>query len=414
MKLILLSSLVLFLNHTHAKDYIIKVSDKETLSHQNELSIKKHLGRDYYLVEANEQSLESLREKKSSWLISYEEDQETQLYSSDPLYSLQWGHQNLGNNEPRRNGGTIPIQGVVGADSNSEKAWKITKGSKKVIVAVIDTGVDYKHEDLKENIWVNTQELNGKKGVDDDNNGYVDDVYGYNFSKNTSDPMDDNKHGTHVAGIIGASHNNVGIKGVMADVKIMSVKYMDKKGRGTLSKAIEAILYAIDNGAKVLNNSWGARKHSQALEEIIQSSLNDGVLFVAAAGNSYSNNDEYPKWPANYKSPNLISVAAYNPEDRLAGFSCYGSESVHLAAPGRNIYSTAPKNKYIVLSGTSMAAPFVSGALGLALSLEKNLTATEIQELIISTSVKVDHLKERVKSGGRLDIYEFLKSITIF
>ena len=328
--------------------------------------------------------------------------------TSDPMSEIQWGLKNLGNNEPRRGGGRIPIPGVLGADINIENVWKDHPGSKDIVIAVVDTGVDYKHEDLKGNMWKNTAELNGRRGVDDDGNGFVDDIYGYNFSKGNSNPMDDNKHGTHVSGIIGAEHNSVGVAGVVKNATIMAVKFMDRKGRGDLAKALQATKYAVENGAQVINNSWGSLGHSQILEDYMSAAAKKGVIFVAAAGNNYKNLDESPLYPAAFRIPNQITVAALNPENRMTGFSCYGRETVHLAAPGRNIISTAPKNKYLVLSGTSMSAPFVAGAIALYKAKHPTASVKEIKTKIIDSAVYVPHFSGKTYSEGRLDMENFL------
>ncbi len=328
---------------------------------------------------------------------------------SDKLYSWQWALDNRGDNEPRRGGGRIPIPGVVGADMNISSAWDQSLGKRQIKIAVVDTGIDYKHKDLKANIWTNDLEKNGKKGIDDDGNGYVDDVHGYDFFHDDPDPMDDNKHGTHVAGIIGASHNEIGVAGVMKDVSLVAVKFMDKKGRGDLDKALRGIQYAIKLNVDVMNNSWGALKKSEILEEAIEEANQKGIVFVAASGNNYANNDTHPRYPASYTNANVITVAAISPENRMTGFSCYGEKTVHIAAPGRNIMSTVPKNKYKVLSGTSMSAPYVTGAVGLYMSLRGRSEKPEtIKNLMMKTATPVDHLQGRIYSGGRLDINSFL------
>ena len=172
---------------------------------------------------------------------------------SDRRYAEQWGLENDGWNSRR----FVFFQGLKGEDVKAKQAWEIEKGSKDITIAVIDTGVNYKHDDLKENLWINEKELNGKEGIDDDGNGYIDDVYGYDFFNNDSDPMDRNGHGTHCAGVIAASHNDIGIRGLMAEAKIMSVQFLSSRGSGTTEGAIKAIDYAINNGADILSNSWG-------------------------------------------------------------------------------------------------------------------------------------------------------------
>lgn len=306
---------------------------------------------------------------------------------NDPLYYKQWGHDKI----------------------NSQPAWNFTTGSKDITVAVIDTGVDYTHEDLKENIWINEAEKNGTEGVDDDGNGYVDDIYGYDFANLDADPIDDEGHGTHCAGVIGAKHNDVGVAGVNDSVKIMSLKFLKKNGTGSTSGAIQAIKYAVDHGVKVISASWGGENYSQALKDVISYAKERGVLFVAAAGNAYQNNDHKPMYPASYKVDNIISVAATNIRDKKTWFSNYG-KSVHIGAPGYDILSTVIDNKYQKMNGTSMACPFVSGAAALLLSYE-NLDYLEVKNRILTTSDYVKDLAEVTATGGRLNIFNMLKDI---
>ncbi len=345
-----------------------------------------------------------------TWVKRIEPNYNISIDSTDPLFETSWGLENLGNNEPRRGGGRFPVPGKLGADSNIFPAWTITRGSSDIKIAVIDTGIDYNHPDLKDNMWVNEVELNGKAGIDDDGNGYIDDIHGFNFSNNSSDPMDDNKHGTHVAGIIGASHNQIGLAGVMGKVQLIAVKFMDNKGRGNAAGAIAAIEYAVKNGAQVLNNSWGMLNKSELLKEAFERAQQANVLSVVAAGNSYLNNDVNPRYPASFDLDGVITVAAYNAEDRLAAFSCFGPNSVDLAAPGRNIVSTIPGGEYAVLSGTSMAAPYVTGAIGLYLSVNPESSYIKIKENLLNTVQYMEHLKGRVLSEGRMDIGKFLKN----
>ncbi|MAE57712.1 MAG: hypothetical protein CME69_02465 [Halobacteriovorax sp.] len=351
---------------------------------------------------------------KSSNDFIVEENQETYLLEkpllNDEKYPLQWALDNRGNNEPRRGGGTIPIPGVVGSDIGIKEVWGSLNFNKKIVVAVVDTGVDHLHVDLKNQMWINKLEASGSDGIDDDGNGFVDDINGVDLFNNDGDPMDDNMHGTHVSGIIGAEHNNVGIAGVNNNVSIMAVKYMDHKGRGNLAGAIKATKYAVENGARVVNNSWGMLKESKILREYLAfAGKEHGVIFVAAAGNNYKNLDISPLYPAAYRLDNQITVAALNPENRMTGFSCYGKETVHTSAPGRNIISTVPGNDYKVLSGTSMSAPYVAGAVSLLLSKNPSLTPLEIKEKVINTSVYVDHFKGRTVSEGRLNIRNLLE-----
>ena len=328
---------------------------------------------------------------------------------TDPRYGLLWGLKNTGSNEPNK-GGTAPSGsvGVAGADVNAERAWEITKGSRDVVIAVIDTGIDYNHEDLKNQMWVNEGEIPGD-GIDNDGNGYIDDVYGWNANKDNGNPMDGNAHGTHCAGTIGAEHNNgIGVAGVMADVRLMAVKFLGDDGGGSLADAVEAIDYATKMNVDIMSNSWGGGGFSQTLYDSIAAAHAKGILFVAAAGNDGSNNDTRPQYPANYQVPNVISVASHTAQDNLSNFSCYGKRTVHIAAPGSNILSSTPKNKYEVFSGTSMATPHVSGVLGLLVAQEGRMPAEAVKERLMKTSIPVASYKKKIASGGRIDAYNLL------
>ena len=301
--------------------------------------------------------------------------------------------------------------GSRGADIMATEAWNLTTGSKDVVVAVIDTGVDYLHPDLKDNMWTNDSELNGVAGVDDDNNGYIDDIYGYNFADSHSDPMDDQGHGTHCSGTIGAKGNDgLGIVGVNWDVSIMALKFLDSRGSGTLEGAIGAIDYAVNNGARILSNSWGGYFESQALEESIERSSNANTLFIAAAGNESNNNDKRRKlYPASFLIDNVISVAAIQRDGRMAWFSNYGKKFVHLGAPGKDIYSTTPSDSYASYSGTSMATPHVSGVAALVLSRYPQLTNAELKERLLNSVTPLTSLDGRTTTGGLLNAYEAVK-----
>jgi len=288
----------------------------------------------------------------------------------------------------------------------AEKAWDLALGRKDVVVAVIDTGIDYTHPDIKNQMWVNEEELNGKKGVDDDGNGYVDDIYGYDFANNDGDPIDDHSHGTHCAGVIGAEHNNQGIAGVNAHIKLMGLKFLTKSGSGTSAGAISSVKYAVDNGAHILSNSWGGGPSSQALQEAIEFAKEKGVLFIAAAGNERNNNDKKPSYPANYDISNVISVAASDIKDKMASFSNYGL-SVHIAAPGVNILSTVKGGKYASYSGTSMACPHVAGAMALLMSYE-NLSIEEAKARLLKTSDYLPDWEEKTLNAGRLNLFNLL------
>lgn len=291
---------------------------------------------------------------------------------------------------------------------SARRAWDITNGSSDVVVAVIDTGIDYTHPDLAANIWVNPGETPAN-GIDDDANGYIDDIHGANTVLGATDrgnPMDDNEHGTHVAGTIGAVGNNgEGVAGVNHTVKLMALKFMDATGGGRLSDAISAIDYMVSMkvnygvNVRVSNNSWGGGGFSPALHAAIDRARAAGIVFVAAAGNSGQDTDLFPAYPSSYEVSNVVSVAAIDTNQTLASFSNYGAESVDIAAPGVGIFSTLPNNQYGYLSGTSMATPHVVGALALLFAAEPALTWDEAIGRLYETGRNTPAL---VNAGGQV------------
>ncbi|OFZ49603.1 MAG: hypothetical protein A2381_04025 [Bdellovibrionales bacterium RIFOXYB1_FULL_37_110] len=322
---------------------------------------------------------------------------------SDPEFNILWGFLNTGTNDPEG------VLGVRGADINVLKAWEITTGNKKVKIAVIDTGIDYNHPDLINNIWVNEAEVSGRPGVDDDNNGYVDDIHGYDFVNKDGDPMDGNGHGTHCSGIIGAVHNNnMGVAGVMGQVELVALKFLADNNYGSNLDAAEAIDYATRLGVDIMSNSWGGGEFSQVLFDAIQQAGEEGIIFVVAAGNDGINNDGENHYPASYDLANIITVASHSNEDILSDFSNYGPNSVDVVAPGSNIYSTYKKSGYEVLSGTSMAAPHVSGALGLMVSHTGRMPHNEMRDRLLMTSSFVMNYKNKIVSNGRLNVYNLI------
>lgn len=325
---------------------------------------------------------------------------------NDPMFGNLWGLNNVGQKDSDKK------EGVPGVDIGAVQAWDITTGSKDVVVAVIDTGIDYNHPDLKDNLWTNAAELNGKAGVDDDNNGIVDDIYGASFvkaDKPTGNPLDDHGHGSHCSGTIGAKGDDgKGIVGVAWNVRIMGVKFLAADGSGSLEGALMGIDYATKMGAKILSNSWGGGGYAETLKQAIQRSNDAGVLFVAAAGNESNNNDSNPTYPATYDVPNILTVAAVDNRGQLASFSNYGKSTVHVAAPGVNIYSSIKGGKYDSWSGTSMATPHVSGMAALLASNEPNLTGIEMKQRIISTVKPMSTLRGKVRSGGMANAYSML------
>jgi|Deesub1362B_J571_1020462.scaffolds.fasta_scaffold04818_2 subtilisin family serine protease len=320
---------------------------------------------------------------------------------NDPRFSQQWGLHNTG-----QTGGTAD------ADIDAPEAWEEQTGSPSVLVGIIDTGIDYRHEDLQSNIWVNPGEYGGGKetnGVDDDGNGYVDDWRGWDFANGDNDPMDDNGHGTHVAGIVAASGNNgAGVAGVCWKAGLVPLKFLRADGSGYVSDAIEAVLYAADMGIRILNNSWGGRQYSRALEDAIRYANDRGVLFVAAAGNDGENNDTSPHYPSNYEVANVISVAASTDRDRRADFSNYGEETVDLAAPGERILSTYPGNRYEWLSGTSMATPFVTGVAALVAAEFPGIALAPLKLRLLGGVDYLSAWEDLVKTDGRLNAFRAL------
>jgi len=285
-------------------------------------------------------------------------------------------------------------------------AWDQTTGSTGPIVVVIDSGVQYTHPDLVANMWSNPNEIPAN-GVDDDSNGYVDDVYGVNTITGSGDPMDDYNHGTHCAGILGARGNNAtGIAGVAWTTKIVAAKFLDAEGAGYLSDAIQAIQYATalkqaGHNIVVSSNSWGGGGYSSSLFSAIQQSINAGILFVAAAGNSNSDNDVYPSYPASYNLNGIISVASTTQSGQRSSFSNYGATSVDIAAPGSSILSCIPTNTYANYSGTSMAAPQVSGIALLAQSIcNSTLTVSQLKGIILDTGVTYPSLSGYMVTGA--------------
>ena len=314
---------------------------------------------------------------------------------NDPLFEDQWALNNDG-----KDGGKSR------ADIDALKAWVKTQGSTDIVVAVLDTGVDYTHRDLAANMWVRPDNV---PQYTDEELGTFNDLQGYDANINAPDPMDENGHGTHCSGIIGAEgNNNEGIAGVNWNVQIMPLKFLGRGGFGTTKDAIEAINYAIDRKQKgvnlrVINASWGSTTYSKALEDAIRAAGEQGILFVAAAGNATTDNDKKPHFPSNYDLPNVISVASLDRTDSLSSFSNFGAKTVHIAAPGRDIPSTWLKDQYRAASGTSMAAPHVSGVAALILSSEPDLSMEKLRERVLRSVDKIDSLNGKVANSGRLN-----------
>ncbi|MCA9423357.1 MAG: S8 family serine peptidase [Nitrospira sp.] len=296
----------------------------------------------------------------------------------------------------------------AGVDESVVEAWSFssnTFSAQRPIVAVIDTGLDLTHQVFVDSnaVWTNPNEV-PNNGIDDDGNGYVDDVHGWNFVSNSGTIIDDDDHGTHVSGIILSVDQDIyNAPFEQSKIQIMPLKFLDGNGSGSTSNAIKAIYYAVNNGATVLNNSWGGPSYSAALKEAIVYSYSKGVSFVVAAGNSGTNNDSAPMYPASYDVPNIISVAATHNSWSLTSFSNYGKASVHLGARGYFILSTIPGGYYGNSSGTSMAAPFVSGTAIQMKVQAPSMLGYQIKSIIMDDSVYESALQSKVYTDGHLD-----------
>ncbi|MEN6335688.1 MAG: S8 family serine peptidase, partial [Phycisphaerales bacterium] len=331
---------------------------------------------------------------------------------NDPSFKDQWNLNNTGQ-----------AGGLIDADIDAPEAWDVTTGNKDLIVAVLDTGIDAGHPDLKNNIWSNRREASGKADNDDDNNGYVDDVSGYNFIAKSKDVADDVYHGTYVAGIIGASTNTspaTGVAGVCWNVSLMVCKVADKNGVN-VDAAVAAVQYATAMGAKVINASWGGPEYSKSLRDAIEAAGKKGILFVAAAGNGSVNTDNTPFYPAAYPLYNVVSVMATNNRDQMARTTNYGVRTVDLAEPGEGVMSTLPTKatdamnaaglaaEYGTLSGTSVAAPHVSGAAALLWAKYPALSYHQVKNILMQTSDKV--MPGLCQSHGRVNVARALAAV---
>jgi subtilisin family serine protease len=300
----------------------------------------------------------------------------------DVDFSQQWG-----------------LENSQDTDINILDAWSFSKGRQDLVVAVIDTGVEISHDELQDNIAINLDEIPGN-GIDDDNNGFIDDINGWNFVANNSNPNDDNGHGTHCAGIVAAQ--GVNIFGVAPNVKIMPLKFLDAQGSGTTLNAIKAIDYAVSMGVKVLSNSWGGGQYSKALKQAINIAGQKGVVFVAASGND--GKKDYQTYPAAYDLPAIISVANINKTGNLHWSSNYGMRYTQIAAPGTRILSSYIGQRYAWLTGTSMAAPFVSGAVALLMSYSPGISTVKIKKVLKETVKNSEILERSVQWKGSMDL----------
>ena len=331
------------------------------------------------------------------------EGAEKKVLLEDPSIAQNWG-----------------LFGTGGSsDIRATRAWEITQGSKDIVVAVIDTGLDVNHPDLKNNLWVNKGETGldsrGRdkrfNGLDDDANGFVDDVNGYNFVSNNADLADNHGHGTHIAGIVGAEGGNgIGISGVAPRVSIMVLKYYDPKARGNdnLRNTIRSIQYAVKMKAHIINYSGGGTDYSEEEYQAVKMARDAGVLFVAAAGNERSNSDTHRYYPADYPLDNIVSVTAIDPKGEVLASSNYGIDTVHLAAPGEGIFSTLPGGRYGLMTGTSQATAFVSGVAALLKASNSELNYQRVRKQILATADEMPGLRAKTKTSGKLNSWAAL------
>ena len=343
----------------------------------------------------------ALKELRKNSAILYAEPNyivHASLIPDDSSFSDLWGMNNTGQ-----------AGGVVDADIDAPEAWDISTGSHDVILGVIDTGVDHTHPDLMANIWTNPAEIAGD-GIDNDGNGFIDDMHGINAITSAGDPMDDNGHGSHVSGTIGATGNNgLGVVGVNHSVSIIGCKFLDSAGSGSLADALTCIDYFVDlknSGVNIraTNNSWGGGGFSQALSDAITTSEEANILFVAAAGNDAYDNDVQNSYPSGYPHDSVLAVASTTRTDSMSSFSQWGLTTVDLGAPGSSILSTVPGGGYASYSGTSMATPHVVGAAALAWSVNPELSAIEMKELLMSSGDENSALAGKTVSGKRLNV----------
>lgn len=352
----------------------------------------------------SQQSKQAIEEFRKSNMIEYiEEDAMIFAHATpnDPSFGRQWALNST--------------QANIGA----ENSWDQITDSRSILISIIDSGCNYNHEEIRPNIWNNPEEIAGNN-QDDDGNGKVDDIHGYDFQNSDSEPLDDFEHGSLVFGIIGAAGNNqTGISGISWRANIMCLKVLDENGNSTISKAVEAIDYSIAKGVKIINMSWGytpTDAPSLTLEAAIQRAQEAGILLIASAGNgnmgSGQNNDDIRQanFPASYSEENIISVAAIDQNNKLAPFSNYGANTVDIAAPGIGILSTHPFHAYDFFTGTSAAAPHITGAAALVWAMNPNLNFHQIKRLVLETGTTSDSLENKILSGGHINIEKALRS----
>ena len=352
-------------------------------------------GQSLYLVETLsdlDEAAELLRSMPGVVWVGFDDVVQATVLPSDPDLDQLWG-----------------MNGTYGIDAPG--AWAQTLGDPSVVVAIIDTGVDLDHPDLAANIWTNSGEIAGN-GIDDDGNGYIDDLHGWDFVNNDGDPNDDNNHGTHVAGTIAAVADSVGVVGVAPNSKVMALKFLDANGSGLTSNAVTALAYAVDNGAQISNNSWGGGGSSSSMSSMLDIAAAANHLFVAAAGNSSNNNDSNPSYPASYSQGNVVAVASNQSDGAPSSFTSYGATSVDVVAPGSGILSSVVGGGYATFSGTSMATPHVAGVAALMLAVNPSISFADIKQILIDTSTSDSRLASYAASGGVVNAADAVTAAT--
>jgi subtilisin family serine protease len=386
------------------KESGIRLQESLRLSTESEFGLQE-LKRfnliDVHLYRTLEDIDKTIASLKESPFVEYVEPDNLRYardtFPNDPSFESQWSLYNTGQSG-----------GAVDADIDAPEAWDLTTGSPQVVVAVIDSGIDYNHEDLRMNMWENPGEIAGN-GLDDDENGYVDDVFGINAITGRGDPLDDDGHGTHVAGIIAAAGDNgIGVSGVCWTCKMMALKFLPINGSGTVSDEIECIQYAVDHGARIINGSFGDYSFSQAEKDAIDAAGQRGVLCVFAAGNEGRNNDVESHFPSSHESENIIAVGLSDRDDELVSWSDFGLSSVDVAAPGLQILSAGLNNGYRQDNGASVATPHVTGIAALLKAYEPDITWQEIKSRMIGGVDAQNSMDGLLLTGGRVNAYRSL------
>lgn len=397
--------LILF-SFASGEEFIIKLKPGTDDSFLKDYTVLKRFG-NYVLVDLPAEEIGKLSFKSLHSVEYVARNVKLRAFSvpDDPYFPIQWGMELI----------------------RAHISWQKNTDCSSVVVAVIDTGIDYSHEDIQDNMWLNNEECRGRPGVDDDKNGYVDDCYGWDFANDDNGPLDDHRHGTHVAGIIGAVGNNAkGVAGVCWRSKIMAVKILDANGIGSVFDFLRGVYYAVDMGARIINTSLGLCPIGLpscpvegendpivlVLKDAIKYASDHGVTVVAAAGNDGVDTDKNPVYPASFSKEfaNVISVASIDWDGNLSFFSNYGAASVDVAAPGGvnpqgdGVLSLYPSNSYGFEVGTSIASPFVAGALAHLLTLNPNLSPAALKEAIHKNTVPHQTLEGKVKSNGYLNL----------